>query len=242
MSTAENASPRGEPPDLRSPDDGARPIRLWFAVSLAGLAGWVDAIAFVHWKDVFVSFMSGNSTIFASSLAMGAWRTALPVGAVVLGFVIGVMIGEWIARGGRQPHHARHALVLFAESAFLLAAAGADATIGTAWLPAILLAMALGVQNATIYQLGKVTIAVTYVTGTLVQIGRGIADALSGLGPWHAPLPYVALWCGLIFGAALGALAAIQNATAAIIAASLVALAFSVGTGWASYRSHRAAR
>jgi hypothetical protein len=42
------------------------------AVCLAALAGWVDAAAYMQGGDVYVSFMSGNSTAFGA--AVGATR------------------------------------------------------------------------------------------------------------------------------------------------------------------------
>lgn len=219
-------------------DGDKRPVELWFALSLAGLAGWVDAIAFVHWSGIYVSFMSGNSTTFGVSLFEGAWSTAVPIGAVLLGFVIGVMVGEWVAQTGRR---FGHALVLFTEALFLFAAAGVTALDRGLWLPAVLLTMGLGVQNATIYQVGGVSLAVSYVTGTMVHIGRGLANAISRAGPWRAPLPYAALWTCLISGAAAGAATARYSAIAAITVAATVALTFAIGTAHAAHRDGQAA-
>ncbi|MEC8456884.1 MAG: DUF1275 family protein, partial [Pseudomonadota bacterium] len=39
------------------------------ALLLAGLAGYVDSLGFLHLGGVFVSFMSGNSTRLAANLA-----------------------------------------------------------------------------------------------------------------------------------------------------------------------------
>jgi uncharacterized membrane protein YoaK (UPF0700 family) len=41
---------------------------LVLAVMLAGLAGMVDVIGYLHLKGLFVSFMSGNSTQLAAAL------------------------------------------------------------------------------------------------------------------------------------------------------------------------------
>ena len=46
------------------------------ALSLAVLAGYVDSLGFLQLGGVFVSFMSGNSTRLAVSLAEGRWQAA----------------------------------------------------------------------------------------------------------------------------------------------------------------------
>src|SRR6202048_352862 len=46
------------------------------ACALSALAGYVDAIGFLHLGGLFVSFMSGNSTRLGVSLAEGQWLSA----------------------------------------------------------------------------------------------------------------------------------------------------------------------
>ena len=46
------------------------------ACALSALAGYVDAIGFLHLGGLFVSFMSGNSTRMGVSLAEGNGRAA----------------------------------------------------------------------------------------------------------------------------------------------------------------------
>jgi uncharacterized membrane protein YoaK (UPF0700 family) len=43
------------------------------AACLTGLAGYVDAMGLRRLRDLFVSFMSGDSTKFAARVASGAW-------------------------------------------------------------------------------------------------------------------------------------------------------------------------
>ena len=49
---------------------------LALACTLSALAGYVDAIGFLHLGGMFVSFMSGNSTRLGVSLAQGNWSNA----------------------------------------------------------------------------------------------------------------------------------------------------------------------
>ena len=69
------------------------------ALSLAVLAGYVDSLGFLHLGGVFVSFMSGNSTRLAASLAEGQWTAALGLAGILILFVMGSFCGALIARG-----------------------------------------------------------------------------------------------------------------------------------------------
>ena len=66
---------------------------------LAGLAGYVDSLGFLHLGGVFVSFMSGNTTRLAVNLAEGRWLAAGAVAGVLLLFVLGAMLGALVAGG-----------------------------------------------------------------------------------------------------------------------------------------------
>src|ERR1700692_803351 len=54
--------------------DTSRNISL--ACALSALAGYVDAIGFLHLGGLFVAFMSGNSTRMGVSLGEGPWSRA----------------------------------------------------------------------------------------------------------------------------------------------------------------------
>src|ERR1700743_3077870 len=63
-----------------------------FAVSLAVLAGYVDALGFLKLNGFFVSFMSGNSTRLGVGLAHGPADAAI-AGTLIASFVGGVVLG-----------------------------------------------------------------------------------------------------------------------------------------------------
>ncbi|WP_343528809.1 YoaK family protein [Sphingomonas sp.] len=171
--------------------------RTWpLAISLAMLAGYVDAIGFQHLGGYFVSFMSGNGTMLAVHLVrpgtMGGGAAML---AALLGlFVAGVMAGTLIRLA--VPHGGQAAVLILV--AVLLALAGL-----ASWL-AWGMAVAMGAANATFERDGEVSIGVTYMTGTLVKIGQHLAQAVAGGARWRW-LPYLLLWSGFMAGAALGA-------------------------------------
>jgi uncharacterized membrane protein YoaK (UPF0700 family) len=114
------------------------------ACALSALAGYVDAIGFLHLGGLFVAFMSGNSTRMGVSLADGQWSSAAESLGLIALFVIGAAAGSAIVLGrgvNRQPW------VLLAEALLLAAAALAYAfDLSNAAVAAIVLAM--GMENA----------------------------------------------------------------------------------------------
>lgn len=175
--------------------------RYWlFAAALAALAGFADATAFVHLGGYFVSFMSGNSTRLGVGLAE-EWGAAALAGGLIALFVLGVMIG---ALSNRQGDHAGSVRVLVVVSAGL-AIAAVCASVNTPGFSIAALACAMGALNGVFQRDGEVSIAITYMTGTLVRMGRALAAAMTGGPRWHWA-PYLLLWTGLVGGATLGAL------------------------------------
>src|SRR5258706_15138149 len=98
--------------------DSRRNVAL--ACALSALAGYVDAIGFLHLGGLFVAFMSGNSTRMGVSLAQGQWVTATQALGLIALFVTGAAAGSLIVLGrgaNRQPR------LLLAEALLLAAAA-----------------------------------------------------------------------------------------------------------------------
>ena len=67
------------------------------AVALIAVAGWVDAVGFLQLGDLFVSFMSGNTTQLAVRLAAGLLGSSCQNRIVIFTFVVGVFVGTLIA-------------------------------------------------------------------------------------------------------------------------------------------------
>ncbi|MBA4354616.1 MAG: DUF1275 domain-containing protein [Novosphingobium sp.] len=170
-----------------------------FAIALAGMAGFIDAVGFLSADGYFVSFMSGNSTRLGVSLGTDPSRALMPA-VLIGGFLGGVTMGALLARrAGSRRKPAVLALV-----ALMLLAAATGRLIGA---PAVMLGgmvMAMGALNNTFQRGGEVTVGLTYMTGALVKLGQGLANALSGQPNtgWQA---WAGLWCGLLAGAVLGA-------------------------------------
>jgi uncharacterized membrane protein YoaK (UPF0700 family) len=196
---------------------------LALACSLIALAGYVDGIGFLHLGGLFVSFMSGNSTQFGVNLAQGHWLSAMQPLALIALFVIGTAAGSLVARS-RGPYPQCWVLLI---EALLLVCSALGYEAGFPVFAVVPMVLAMGLENAVFEVRGGSGLALTYVTGTLVQIGRLIAAALTG-GPRWAWLPDLLLWAALVAGAVCGARAYLAINLSAIWVAAAVALTFTV--------------
>lgn len=168
------------------------------AIALAFLAGYVDALGFLTTSGFFVSFMSGNSTRLAVGIA-NERSDAMAAGILILCFVAGVCIGAIVgSAAGRRQSPAILLLV-----AALLGAAALVIGHPPMWT-AGLLALAMGAENTIFEREGQAPLGLTYMTGSLVRIGLGIAGIVTGRRHpgWGG---YALLWFGLVIGAVTGA-------------------------------------
>ena len=175
-------------------------IRL-LAAGLSGLAGFVDAVAYISLGGFFVSFMSGNSTRLAVGAARGSGEALVALGLIAT-FVTGAVVGM---ATGRRAGARRRPAVIALVAALLMVAAGLAAW-GARAGAVVAMALAMGAENAVFEHDGEVRIGLTYMTGTLVKLAQRIEQALRGGDPlgWA---PYLLLWVGLVAGAVAGAIA-----------------------------------
>jgi uncharacterized membrane protein YoaK (UPF0700 family) len=148
-----------------------------FAMALAAMAGFVDAVGFLSADGYFVSFMSGNTTRLGVALGTDVPRALVPA-LLIAGFVSGVTLGALVAlRAGARRKPAVLGLVTLA---LLGAALARVAGLHEAMLAGLVLAM--GVLNNTFLRDGEVAVGLTYMTGALVKLGQGLARQLAGMG------------------------------------------------------------
>ena len=189
------------------------------AMSLAALAGFVDAAGYLSADRYFVSFMSGNTTRLGVELARQP-RAALLPALLALTFVCGVMVGAILT--GRFA--GRHKPPLLLLVSVLL---GCGAWLGGGGYPRaalIALAAAMGALNNSFQRDGRVAVGLTYMTGALVRLGQGLAVKLQNRAaePWA---DWLMLWLALAGGATLGALTYVTWAALTFwIAAALAAV------------------
>nr|WP_083916267.1 YoaK family protein [Methylobacterium sp. B34] len=190
-----------EPPADKSFPADPR-TRIPFAIALAALAGCADSIGFLEFSQLFMSFMSGNTTRFGVAVANADWENVSRVASTICMFCFGAFPGDADRRLGRAlaPCRAADAPGPAARRR------PADALGYLAYpLHAYPIVLALGLQNATLQDEGGRSLALTYVTGAVVRFGTGCANLLLGtVAPsfWiQAPL-----WAGLSTGAVVGGL------------------------------------
>ncbi|WP_210485759.1 YoaK family protein [Microvirga antarctica] len=179
---------------------GYSKAHITLALMLAGLAGFVDGMGFIHLGGLFVSFMSGNSTRLGVSLAQGEWHDAARGVMIILLFVVGAAAGALVAHDGRP---SRRPILLLTEGCLLGGAALAN-LLGVSAISVGAMVIAMGMENAIFQKKGEPGIGLTYMTGALVRVGHRLAAALRG-GDGSGWGPSLGLWASLCFGALLGA-------------------------------------
>ncbi|MCE4222360.1 DUF1275 domain-containing protein [Methylobacterium sp. C25] len=198
--------------------------RIPLAVILAGLAGCTDSIGFLEFSQLFVSFMSGNTTRFGVSMALMEWSSAARVASVIALFCFGAFLGTLIAAGvGRWRLPILLGLQAIIMSFGLLLPVGTDALP----LSAYPIVLALGMQNATLQDEGGRSIALTYVTGAVVRFGTGLANLLL-----HRPAAsfwiQAPLWAALSVGAVIGGILQVHFGEMAFLFPIALALGLSI--------------
>ena len=163
-----------------------RPVETIVAMHL----GFVDAFGFVLLGGFFVSSIDATTTRTGVALGGSSWFVVGLAGAILAGFVVGVVLAAVVGRMWPRQRVPRVLLL----TAVLLAAAGAlHAVTTTAPLIGFTLALAMGAE-ATLLETG----------GLLAAAARSLTDRLFGRGSrrWAR---YLRLWGAVAVGAAAGA-------------------------------------
>ncbi|KQY09983.1 hypothetical protein ASD37_06420 [Mycobacterium sp. Root135] len=193
--------------------------RIFFAVSLAVVAGVADTIGFLEYGQLFMSFMSGNTTRFGEAASSLDWVGVARFGSVIALFCFGAFLGTLIAAWS-GPWRLSTLLVITA----LLLTVGLVMPQGPDAVPlhAYPVVLALGLQNATLQDEAGRSLALTYVTGTVIRFGAGLANILL-----HKPAPSFwiqgPLWAGLTAGAVCGGVLQHHFGEAAFLAPAALA-------------------
>lgn len=210
---------------------------LALTLALAFVAGMADAIGLIL-VGRYVSFMSGNTTEFALTVVAGELGPSLFLAAVVACFVAGNALGEVVmALTGR-----RQWALLLVIGALIALVVPLDA-LPWSILPAVL---GMGALNAAIDHVGAHPFGITFVTGALSRLGRGLGRLLTGerKAGWTVQ---IVPWLGMLGGVFAGALLYRAFAVEALYGAALATLAvaaacFFLPTAWRSDFTTSAAR
>lgn len=189
------------------------------AAMLAALAGLVDAIGFLAFGQVFLASPDAGTTVLGVTLG-GGYTLMLFAGAMVLSFVGGVVLTTLLTFRSRQ---FRRTLVL-ALATFTLCAAFAALSQSTAYLPAVLLAMAIGGAHCTFERDDP---ALHEALSPSAQLGRfGEALARGRAGSCHQRLGlHASFWLAFLMGGISGAVAwTMLGGNACLLAAVMAAI------------------
>lgn len=189
----------------------------WTAAVLALVAGYVDAFALLN-HEVFVSFMSGNTTSTGAKAGeasfMAAGQSLLPIPL----FFIGVFVGTLVLHS-RLPSPDPLLLAIIA-GLIAVVLIGARLEVLADWLEVSLLSLAMGAMNTTVTKAGSQSVSLGYVTGTLNTAAQHLALAVRRLpvpnsrGGWDTHqrrmLLLLGVWAGFLIGALFGGFATHQ--------------------------------
>ncbi len=192
--------PRALPPPPKPTDT----IQLAIAGGLAFLAGATDVHGLTLLRDLFVSFMSGNSTMLGVAIARGDFDRAGRIAGIIALFVSGAAVGSLIATLAGPRHTVS---VLFLVTVLL-----ALPMLAPQWNISLLV-VAMGLLNAAMHRAGATGISLTYVTGALVKFGQGLGLLLCRRQEDASWWKQGVLWTCLLTGAAAAAVLELRIGT-----------------------------
>jgi len=215
------------------------------AIALTFGSGTADVASFTRLGSVFSSVMTGNIVLWGLAVARGSLTLASHTAVAVGGYIAGVAVGTWVARGAKAASSDRDAVlpshvlwVLLAELTLLAGFAVGWEVSGASpagWAQFCLLATlaaAMGAQSSAVNDMGLAQVSTTYLTGTLT----GLVSSLVSPGQ---DTPHGIRRFGVLIGLAAGAsLCGLFVATAAdgvpalLLAALVTTLVLATGPGW----------
>jgi uncharacterized membrane protein YoaK (UPF0700 family) len=206
-------------------------------LGLTVVTGIVDAVSYISLGHVFVANMTGNVVLLGFALA-GAPALSLAASLAATGaFLVGAALGGVLGR--RLGHHrgalARTAISIEVALLALALVAAVGEPIGGArrYVVVVLLATALGGQNAVARRIAVPDLPTTVLTLTLTALA---ADARIAGGPGGASLRRIAAVVAMLAGAIAGGVLTLHASPAAALGLATAATAV-IGLG-----ARRAAR
>jgi uncharacterized membrane protein YoaK (UPF0700 family) len=212
---------------------GPLPVLLFVLTMVTGI---VDAVSYLKLGHVFVANMTGN-VVFLGFAVADAQDFSIPASLVAIAaFLVGALVG---GRLGSSLGHHRGRLVavasyikiglLGAALGVSLASVDADGYL-TRYALIVLLALAMGLQNAIARRLGVPDLTTTVLTLTLTGLA---ADSTLAGGKNVNPGRRILATAVMFLGAAIGAILTLRVGVSAALA---LALALLIGNGIAAYR------
>lgn len=245
------------------------------AVAATWTAGFVDLVGFYLLAHILTANMSGNSVRFASGIASGNGSEILRRGWPVAFFTVGLLASALVHEVGTRHRFLRTSAIVFGlEAALLMTVQMLYTKAGPAFgdgpryfLAAGLLAVAMGLQNATLTRVGALSVRTTHITGTISEFAEGFShfcfwsfDRLRAAGAnrirrvlalavrrhdFQQAVVTVCLWTAFVLGALSGTLTMRYSASYLLlppVAALIVFLVFDLIRPLAASAEHEVKR
>jgi len=196
---------------------------------LCAAAGAVDAIAYILFGNIFIANMTGNTVLFAVSMAKRDWSEAeLRIG-IVFAFLAGIMLARALLEEWMHGRKRRTRLLALGVEFTLLSTLTWVSHAHARSLLLVLLAVAMGAQNDAFRNIDGVKLNTAFITGDLEELGAALvtSEASGKRSQARRRVPvFLTTWSTYAMGALLGASCAFQFAEKALwIPAGLLTLA-----------------
>jgi uncharacterized membrane protein YoaK (UPF0700 family) len=198
-------------------------VRLLLGMTV--VTGLVDAVSYLALGRVFVANMTGNVVFlgfaWAGDVSLSAWASL----AALLAFLIGALAGGELAtrRGGHRGHHlaagAWNTLALLVAALVVALLSHRPYAGSSRYALVVLLALAMGLQNATARALGVPDATTTVLTLTLTGLA---ADSRLAKGANPRVLRRVTSVLAMFAGALVGGLLVLHADPAWALAAAVI--------------------
>jgi uncharacterized membrane protein YoaK (UPF0700 family) len=182
---------------------------LWIALggaALATTAGYVNAIGYLGLAHRGVSHVTGQVSQMGIDLVARDGSAAVMAATLVIAFVAGATLSGMLIRTAEVSDavQQRYGFALLIES-LLLGVASAMLALGVG-TPELLVAMAMGLQNAMASTYAGAIVRTTHVTGVATDLGILLGQSLRGERPEPGRVKLLTLLMGaFVTGGALGA-------------------------------------
>ena len=169
------------------------------AVILALIAGYVDTVGYLHF-NAFAGLMTGNTIFMGIELATARYDMAVFHGIIILAFLFGVIVARIRNHGGKNSW-----LAMSVAGALLIVCSFTGDSVA-----AVLLSLAMGIQNSAANRFNGVALNTVFITGNLQKLGEELVTWLwpgkDGAARQGASI-FALVWLAYAVGAAAGAVA-----------------------------------
>src|ERR1039457_942451 len=156
------------------------------AITLAAIAGWVDAVGFLVLFGLFTAHLSGNTARLGVELGQGNASLSLTYAVPIVVFFGAVVVGMAYI-GHQEPGSRRLGSLLGMELTLLVLYLGIGTALrdagdltarsGAYYAVAVLAVAAMGLQTAAVRHVAGVTVHTTFITGMVTSFAEELVSA-----------------------------------------------------------------